>query len=209
MQPLSARAFRFPARCSVAMTLTAALVLATMSPVACSAEQPSDDVKVVVTRKGDVVSVQAALSVPVGAAQAFAVLTDYDHMREFLPDVVESKVVQRSANRLVVSQSGHMKLGVFSMPFDSVRQVELTPPHTLVSHAISGSVSRATVTTTLKEASGKTLITYESEAALNRWIPAGIGNGIVAAHVRQQLVAMRAEMVRRQFTSPAAAPDRP
>ena len=96
-----------------------------------------------------------------------------------------------------------MKLGFFSVPFESVRQVELNPPFTLVSHAISGTISKAEVTTTLKEALGKTLVTYESEATMNSWIPAGIGNGIVAAHIREQLSSMRREMLRRQFTSSA------
>lgn len=57
-----------------------------------SSAQGSDDINVSVTRKGDVVRVGADFIVPVSAPQAFAVLTDYDHMRDFLPDVVEAKL---------------------------------------------------------------------------------------------------------------------
>jgi len=197
---MSLNSKRFLASFSIAV---AALVLGTISPDSSAAGQAGDDVRVDVIRNGDVVRVRAGFSVSVGAPQAFAVLTDYDHMRDFLPDVVESKVIQRSTNRLVVSQSGRMKLGFFSVPFESVRQVELNPPFTLVSHAISGTISKAEVTTTLKEALGKTLVTYESEATMNSWIPASIGNGIVATHIREQLSSMRREMLRRQFTSSA------
>lgn len=180
-----------------------ALVLGTISPDSSGAGQGDDDVKVEVIRKGDVVRVRADFSVSVGAPQAFAVLTDYDHMRDFLPDVAESKVIRRSTDRLVVSQSGRLKLGLFSVPVESVRLVELNPPFTLISHAISGTISKAEVTTTLKEAQGKTLVTYESEATMNSWIPASIGNGIVATHIREQLSSMRREMLRRQFSARA------
>jgi hypothetical protein len=102
-------------------------------------------------------------------------------MRDFLPDAVESKVTQRSPDRLVVSQSVRMKLGIFSVPIETVRQVDLEALYRRVSHATSGTVSKAKVTTTLLEAQGKTLVTYESEATLNSWLPAGLGR-ISLAH---------------------------
>lgn len=175
-----------------------ALVVGTIVPARDSAAQANDDIRVSVTRTGDIVNVRADFVVSVSASQAFAVLTDYDHMRDFLPGVVESKVIQRSPNRLVVSQSVRMKLGFLSVPVDTVRQVDLEPPYKLVSHALSGTVSKAEVTTTLTEAQGKTVVTYQSEATLNSWLPAGLGTSIIGTHVREQLTHMRAEMLRRQ-----------
>jgi carbon monoxide dehydrogenase subunit G len=175
-----------------------ALVVGTIAPARDSAAQANDDLRVSVARKGDVVKVRADFVVQVGASEAFAVLTDYDHMRDFLPGVVESKIIQRSPDRLLVSQSVKMKLGFLSVPFETVRQVDLEPPYKLVSHAISGTVSKAEVTTTLTEAQGKTVVTYQSEATLNSWLPTGLGTSILGAHVREQLTHMRAEMLRRQ-----------
>jgi len=163
-----------------------------------SAAQANDGLSVNVTRKGDIVKVRAEFAVSVSPSQAFAVLTDYDHMRDFLPGVVESKVIQRLPNRLVVSQSVRMKLVFLSVPVDSVRQVDLEPPTKLVSHALSGTVSKAEVTTTLTQVQGKTVVTYQSEATLNSWLPAGLGTSIIGTHVREQLTHMRAEMLRRQ-----------
>lgn len=178
-----------------------ALVLSVISPARSGALQTDQDIKVNVARAGDLLKVRADFFVPVAPSQAFAVLTDYDHMRDFLPDVAESKVIQRAGDKLLVSQSLRMKLGIFSVPFDSVRLVELKPPYRLVSHAVSGTISKAEVTTTLVEAQGKTLVTYESEASLSSWLPAGIGNSFVATHVREQLTSMRLEMLRRQSST--------
>lgn len=188
--------------CVNRLSLNRSLVLGVL--VACAAffarngaAQEIGDVRVNVRRNGDIVLVRADFSVPVSASQAFAVLTDYDHMHDFLPGVVESRIIQRSPSTLVVSQSVRMKLGMFSIPVEAVRQVELEPPYKLVSRAISGTVSKATVTTTLMEAQGKTFVTYESEATLNSWLPTGIGASIIQTHIQEQLAHMRAEMLRR------------
>jgi hypothetical protein len=57
-----------------------ALSLHTAAQARDSSAQGNDDINVSVTRKGDLVRVYADFVVPVGAPQAFAVLTDYDHI---------------------------------------------------------------------------------------------------------------------------------
>jgi len=185
-------------RLLVNVSLAAALAAGALVAPLASAAQADDSLNVNVTRKDDIVKVKADFAVDVSAPQAFAVLTDYDHMRDFLPGVAESKVIQRTGNRLVVAQSVRIKVGFIPVPLDSVRQVDLEPPYKMVSQALSGSVSKAQVTTTLTETQGKTIVTYESEATMNSWMPSGLGTSIIGAHVREQLTHMRAEMLRRQ-----------
>lgn len=185
-------------RILVNLSLVATLAAGSLVAPRASAAQADDALNVNVTRKDDIVKVKADFAVDVSAPQAFAVLTDYDHMRDFLPGVAESKVIQRSGNRLVVSQKVRIKVGFIPVPLDSVRQVDLEPPYKLVSQALSGSVSKAQVITTLTETQGKTVVTYESEATMNSWMPSGLGTSIIGAHVREQLSHMRAEMLRRQ-----------
>lgn len=181
-------------------------ILCTVAHPSRAADQKNDDLQIEVTRSKDVIKVQARVSVPVSAQEAFAVLTDYDHMRDFLPDVVESRVMQRSTDKLLVSQSMRVKLGFLSMPVESVRSVALEPPYKLVSRAVSGTISKAEVVTTLAEDHGKTLVTYESVAEVSTWLPDAIGTKIVATRVREQLTSMRAEMLRRRSARSATQP---
>ena len=53
------------------------------------------------------------------------------------------------------------------------------------------------------EAQGKTVVTYESEATVNSWLPTGLGTSIIGAHIREQLTHMRAEMLRRRLSTKA------
>ncbi|TQK08306.1 SRPBCC family protein [Herbaspirillum sp. SJZ107] len=182
--------------------LSLALLLA--APVGSHAAPADDDIQVKVERHGESVTVHAQLSVPVDARQAFAVLTDYDHMKQFLPDLDESRILSRTRDGLLVRQAGKVRFGWFAVPFEYVRRVELTPDTRLVSHIVSGSVKKGDVTTTLTTSNGRTLITYDSEAAMGVWLPFGIGNGAIADHLRQDLDSMRTEMLRRKGAAIAA-----
>jgi carbon monoxide dehydrogenase subunit G len=179
----------------------AALALLILLPLGSRASPAQDDIQVEVSRNGDNVLVHAQLSVPVSAQQAYSVLTDYDHMQQFLPGLEKSQILKHLDKGLLVAQSGRAALGPFSMPFDYVRRIELQPGVSLVSHIVSGSIKRADVTTTLKEAKGQTLITYDSDATMSIWLPFGIGNSAIASHIRDQLDSMRKEMLRRRSTA--------
>lgn len=177
--------------------LAAIAAFGVLMPAAGQSSQGASDINVEASRHGEVIAVHAQLSVPVPATLAFSVLTDYDHMRQFLPGLTESRIVERSPGQLLVAQSGGVPFGPISIPFNYVRRVQLQPAARLVSHVISGSVKKADVTTTLAESKGQTLITYDSEAT-TVWLPFGIGASAIAAHVRSQLDSMRKEMLRRQ-----------
>jgi hypothetical protein len=193
-----------PAARRAIRALYLALLLAT--PLRGSPAQADDGIQVRVSRHGDIVAVHAQFSAPVDAHQAYAVLTDYDRMKEFLADLEESRILSRTNNSLLVQQVGKVRLGWFAIPFAYVRRVELYPDVRLVSHIVSGSVKKGDVTTSLNESNGRTIVTYDSEAVMGYWLPFGIGDTAIAAHIRQDLDSMRSEMLRRQ-QSPAADAD--
>jgi len=174
------------------------------APIHSHAAQTEEDIQVKVARHGDTVAVHAQMSVPVDARQAYAVLTDYDHMRQFLPGLDESRILSRTKDSLLVRQAGKVRFGWFAVPFEYVRRVELYPDARLVSHIVSGSVKKGDVTTSLNALNGRTVITYDSEAVMGVWLPFGIGNAAIAAHVRQDLDSMRSEMLRRRQAAGAA-----
>jgi hypothetical protein len=176
--------------------LSLALLLA--MPVGSHAAQREEDMQVEVSRHGDVVTVHAQFAVPVGSRQAYAVLTDYDHMTEFLADLDESRILSRTENSMLVRQTGQVRFGWFSIPFEYVRRVDLFPGTRLVSHVVSGSVKRGDVTTSLQELNGQTVVTYDSKATMGYWLPFGIGDSAIASHVRRDLESMRSEMLRRK-----------
>jgi carbon monoxide dehydrogenase subunit G len=168
------------------------------------ATQADEEIPVKVSRHDDTVTVHAQFSVPVSARQAYAVLTDYDRMTQFLPDLDESRILARTRDSLTVRQAGKVRFGWFNIPFEYVRRIELYPSVRLVSHVVSGSVTKGDVTTSLDESDGQTIVTYDSEATMGYWLPFGVGNTAIASHIQKNLESMRSEMIRRKQSAGAA-----
>ena len=89
------------------------LGLISSSPVtAVSASPTSQDVSV--REENGAYLVHAQFDVPQAAHIARAVLTDYEQIPRFMPDVRTSVVVERTASRLLVEQEAVSKFGLFS-----------------------------------------------------------------------------------------------
>lgn len=156
------------------------------------------EVSVSVERKGDAVFVEASLVVPVDIQLAWQVMTDYERMPEFLPQLHTSRVVSRRGNRLRLEQEGRVFIGPIPWSFEYVRDVELTPPRQIRSVIVGGSLASGEVITDLSSEGGGTHIQYRSEAVPGVWVPLGISEAVIRGQVREQLEQMRVEMVRRQ-----------
>src|SRR4051812_9773717 len=74
---------------------------------------PRESVNVEVEMLGEVIVVTASVSVPAAPEQAWTVLTDYDHMTDFLPNLDFSKRLEGTQERFPVWQKGTILLGPF------------------------------------------------------------------------------------------------
>ena len=166
-----------------------------------------------VEREGNTFYVRARASVAVDPRVAWDTLTDYEHMREFLPNIKRSKVIARQGTRLTVEHIGHFPLFFFDIPVRVRLAVSQQPYERIVARSESGQVDGAPQT--LRSFSGTydlTVITlerragvrleYESRFELAEPLPPIIGElfgtAMVTKTVRLQFEAMVREMVRRQ-----------
>lgn len=87
------------------------LVLVLAAAPAAAGEEPR--VLVQETVKGTY-AVSARFNVAVGADVAFAVLTDYASIPRIIPDVKQSRIVERAGTRVIVEQEAVSKFMLFS-----------------------------------------------------------------------------------------------
>jgi ribosome-associated toxin RatA of RatAB toxin-antitoxin module len=160
-----------------------------------AADMPS--VTVDVEHQGDAYVVVATLLAPVTPSAAWAVLTDFDHMADFMPTLTASRVLKRVDNNVLVQQSGKMELGTFRMPFESQRMVELAPPTTIHSRQLRGNMQRVDSTTTFSETPGGTRIDYRVEIVPKLWMPETIAGPLLRTEVDRQFNAILKELIRR------------
>lgn len=156
-----------------------------------------DDIAVDVKKIDGVVSVDVRMLVKAPPRAAWDVLTDYDHMAQFFPNLVSSKVVDRNGDRVRVEQKGNVSYGPLSFAFESVRDIELTPGREIHSHAVGGTLKAGDATTRLVADGTGTRILYHSESVPAVWVPPAIGPQAIASQTRAQFESLRTEIMKR------------
>lgn len=175
-----------------------ALTLCVCAVSAGAASAYAADMAITVARNGELVVVDAGFDVPVTPRQAWQVLTDYEHMTRFMPNLASSTVLARDENTLRVSQNGRIPFGPFWLSFEYVRAIDLMPYREIRSHAVGGSLKKGEVVTRLEEHGAGTHVLYHSELVPAIWVPFGIGSMFVRQNIGEQLAGLRNEMMRRQ-----------
>jgi ribosome-associated toxin RatA of RatAB toxin-antitoxin module len=173
----------------------AALAVSTSALPAAWAQEMS----VKVERRGDAVVLDVEMQVPASLADTWAVLTDYDHMTAFMPNLKSSTVLSRQGNHLELAQTGEVKFAFMSFSFSSVRAVDLLPMHEIRSHLISGDFKSFDSTTRLvDQGSSSTLLVHHGEYVTKTWVPPIVGTSTMEAEARKQYGELLAEIVRRR-----------
>ena len=156
-----------------------------------------DERDIKVTRVGQGFAVDMDVFFPVRPAVVWAVLTDYEHMSVFVPNLSSSTVTGRGEGPLSVTQKGVARFGPWSFAFESVREIRLTPPSEIRSHGIGGNLERVESTTRLSAEASGTRMLYHTDVVPGVWFPPLVGPAVVRAQTARQFSAMLAEMRRR------------
>jgi uncharacterized membrane protein len=173
----------------------AGLVLCVSCTSGVSAMEPG--VAVTITQVGETFVVEVLAEVPVPLAGAWEVLTDFDHMAQFIGNVKSSRVVRRDENTLWVRQEGVAEYGPFSLPFKSEREIRLEPKRRIVAKSLSGSMKRMESEARLGQLADGVRIGYHAEAVPELALARIFGATIVRHEIEEQFREMISEMMRR------------
>ncbi len=138
------------------------------------------------------------LKTPVAPGIALKVLTDFEHMADFMPGVLTSRVVSHHGNVYEVAQRGKVSFGPFSMTFESLRRIEVIDDTRILSRSISGSAKRMHSEMKLRPQDSGTLIDYHIEIEPDSWIPSSLGSNFLQHELAEQFNALGREMLRRR-----------
>ena len=168
---------------------------------------PDTDIDVRASKDGEFVVVDVDMAVTATQDEVWNVLTDYEHMADFVANLEASSIVARSGNTVDVMQKGTAHYGLLSFPFQSVRRVVLTPQREIHSKIMSGEMTGSEIVTRITGAGTTTQVSVRSRYLPTIWIPPGIGTSVIASETRKQWFTLREEVLRRraQVARPAAA----
>jgi len=167
-----------------------------------------EDIEVKVKIDGASVTVDLSLVVPATRQEVWLVLTDFGHMADFISNLKESRVISTSGNTLKIFQRGVATYGPINFPFESTREIRLTPFDKIKSHMISGNMRRMEGMTRLIDEGGQTRIIYHTDTIQEVWVPPLAGNLFIEHEVREQFKEMRAEIMKRKLVLTPSTPPR-
>ena len=175
--------------------LAVALLAALPGPV--GASDADHDILVRVQKDGASIVVDVNCPVDAPRLVVWEVLTDYDHMAQFLSNLDSSGVTAGAGTALRIRQEGSVGRGPLTFTFENIRDVELVPHRAIHSRSLSGDLKASDFTTRLVEVAGVLHIVNSGRYTPGVWVPPFIGPAVIEAEIRKQFGEVRREILRR------------
>lgn len=164
------------------------------------------DVVVHASRQGEVLEVEASAEFEADVRQTWQVLTDYDHLSEFIPGMHVSRILLRTGNGVLVEQKGAARLLFFSYPIEVKLAVEEFPYERITSRAVAGNFREMRGAYHLEARKGRVTLRYRGRMAPDFIVPPLIGTIVLRKNVERQFGALVDEILRRQKRGPQPGP---
>ncbi len=148
-------------------------------------------------RDGEFVTVSASAVMRVDPRVAWAVLSDYDHLSRFIPDMKTSRIVSRDGNRLRVEQTGDVGFFFYKEPVNVVLEVNEEPPHRITARSIEGNIKGLETRYDLDASAAGVKLDYTGRFVPLFAIPPIIGMPLVNRLIERRFRAMVEEIQRR------------
>ncbi|HTK30260.1 MAG TPA: SRPBCC family protein [Vicinamibacterales bacterium] len=171
------------------LTAAALLLLAPMATLA--AGQPPD---LAIQEANGVYTVVARFLVDRPPAAAWAVLTDYERIPRFMPDVRTSIVRERAPGRAVVEQEAVSSVMVFSKRVHLVLDIDEQPDALVFTDECGSSFVRYEGAWRLSDQGGRTAITYELTAQPSFDVPSFLLKRLLRRDSSQMIERLRREI---------------
>ena len=176
-------------RCSAA-----AVVLASWLAAPCLSQE---QLNIEVVRVGDYITVTASAELQANPRIAWEVLSDYDDLARFIPDIRSSRVLRRDADGPVVEQKGEFGFLFFRQAIEVIMAVREEPPRRIVARAISGNMKDMEGRYELLPSLKGVRLAYYGRFVPDFFVPPLIGMPIVRRSLERRFRAMAEEIERR------------
>jgi carbon monoxide dehydrogenase subunit G len=175
--------------------LFAHLALAAAWCVSCFAQ--AQDLSVRTGRDGEFVTISAWAVMRVDPQVAWTVLSDYDQLAKFIPDMKSSRVLSRHGNVVLVEQKGDVGFLFYKEPVIVVLEVHEEPPSRISARGLEGNVRGLETRYELSTSASGVRLDYSGRFDPDFAIPPLIGMPIVNRLIERRFRAMVTEIQRR------------
>jgi carbon monoxide dehydrogenase subunit G len=142
--------------------------------------------------------VRGSFEAPVTPELAWRVLTDYDHISEFVHSMQSSRIERRGSDSLLVRQHATSGFFIFHRHVEVLLDVREEPPGLIRFRDVLGTDFHTYAGVwRIESDEDETRVTYELTADPNPAVPQAFYRGVLRGVARDLLSEVRAEMLRR------------
>jgi ribosome-associated toxin RatA of RatAB toxin-antitoxin module len=185
------------------------VLIAAATTFATAGPRADDLTKVEVERAADGFAITACAATDAPAELIWQVLTDFDHLSDFVPDMRVSRVVSSPGEPLRVQQHGIAQVLFFRRLIDVVFAIELDPMRTVKFRAVAGDLRRMEGQWRVLPAHQSCRIEYRAFGIPAFWVPPLFDRALMRAQVRGQFNGVIGEIRRRQHLLDASVRTHP
>lgn len=150
-----------------------------------------------VTYDGQTYVLDAVMYAPVAPTVAWEVLTDFDHMAQWVPNVAESKIIKREGDSVTFQQHGVARYGALSFPYTTERKADLKSASSINTAQIHGSLRRVESTMKLEAEGSGTRLIYHLEIVPSLLASTILSKPFLEHEIGEQFTAIIGEMTHR------------
>jgi ribosome-associated toxin RatA of RatAB toxin-antitoxin module len=159
--------------------------------------EPDSESGVIVSEDKGVYSVRATFEVAQPASIAFAVLTDYPAIPQFMPEIRSSVVRERVQGRAVVVQEATARFLLFSKKIHLVLEIAETPALITFRDRCNTSFAQYEGSWRISEDGQRTRLQYELTARPSFSVPEFLLQRLLKRDAARMVKGLQAEIVRR------------
>lgn len=155
-----------------------------------------------VERSGSALQVRSTIEASAPAATCYATIADLDHLAEFVPGLISSRIVSPPGAPIELHQVGEARAGPFGVTLDVTLAVRLDPPHRIEFRRIAGNLTQMQGAWTVSGDDRNCRIDYRAAMEPDFWVPPLIGTMLMRRQVDEQMAGVLAEIARRALRAP-------
>jgi len=130
-------------------------------------------------------------TVAASPAAVWRILTDYERMADYVPDLRRARVLSRDGAKVVVEQQGGIDFLFFSRAIHLVVQVHEQAPNRIDVNLVDGDMKIYRASWELRAAgAGGTDVIYRAAIAPNFYVPGLVGTSIVRKDIAKMMAAV-------------------
>ncbi|MDB5961719.1 MAG: cyclase/dehydrase [Massilia sp.] len=141
---------------------------------------------------GKVYRIASSGTVAAAPAAVWRILTDYNRMAEYVPDLKSARVVARNGDKVIIEQHGAARLLFFSRDIHLVVQVHEQAPNKIDVSLIEGDMKVYQCSWELMPVAetGGTRVLYNATIEPKFYVPGVVGAGLVRKDIAKMMAAV-------------------